>query len=278
MRNRKTDDLESWSSADMQNGIKRILEVMAALRTPETGCPWDLKQDFASIAPYTLEEAYEVVDAIQRGDMADLKEELGDLLLQVVFHARMAEEQVLFDFNDVANAIADKMVRRHPHVFADGDADTPEAVKQSWEEIKAAEKAEKGKISDSLMDDIPVTLPGLTRGVKIQNRAAKLQFDWTDVEPVFDKLQEEIAEVREAMASGNQDAMEDEIGDLLFVAANIARHLKVDPEKAVRRTNEKFISRFKHLEAQAQATGKTEFTLEELDRFWDNAKAAERQS
>lgn len=278
MRNRKTDDLESWSSADMQNGIQRILEVMAALRTPETGCPWDLKQDFASIAPYTLEEAYEVVDAIQRGDMADLKEELGDLLLQVVFHARMAEERNLFDFNDVANAIADKMVRRHPHVFADGDADTPEAVKQSWEEIKAAEKAEKGKISDSLMDDIPVTLPGLTRGVKIQNRAAKLQFDWPDVEPVFDKLQEEIAEVREAMASGNQDAMEDEIGDLLFVAANIARHLKVDPEKAVRRTNEKFISRFKHLEAQAQATGKTEFTLEELDRFWDNAKAAERQS
>ena len=262
----------------MKNGIERILDVMVALRTPETGCPWDLKQDFASIAPYTLEEAYEVVDAIQRDDMSDLKEELGDLLLQVVFHARMAEEQALFDFNDVAHAIADKMERRHPHVFADGDADTPEAVKQSWEEIKAAEKAEKGKTADSLMDDVPVALPGLTRGVKIQNRAAKLQFDWPDVGPVFDKLQEEITEVKDAIASGDADAIEDEIGDLLFVAANIARHMKIDPEKAIRRTNEKFISRFRHLEGQAKAAGKSQFTLEELDRFWDNAKAAERKT
>ncbi len=260
-----------------ENGISRIIDVMQALRTPDTGCPWDLQQDFASIAPYTIEEAYEVVDAIQREDMADLKEELGDLLLQVVFHARMAEEDALFDFNDVANAIADKMIRRHPHVFSDASADNADAVKASWEEIKAAEKAEKGRTSDSLMDDIPVALPGLTRGVKIQNRAARLQFDWPDVEPVFDKLHEEIAEVREAIQSGDADAMEDEIGDLLFVAANIARHLKIDPEKAVRRTNEKFIRRFKHLEQLAKSSDKDKFTLEELDLFWDQAKAAERQ-
>lgn len=260
----------------MKNGINRILEVMTALRTPETGCPWDLEQNFTTIAPYTIEEAYEVVDAIQRDDMADLKEELGDLLLQVVFHARMAEEQQLFDFNDVANAIADKMIRRHPHVFSDADAQTPDAVKQNWEEIKAAEKAEKGKPIESLMEDIPVALPGLSRGVKIQNRAAKLQFDWPDVEPVFDKLNEEIAEVREAIKADNHDAIEDEIGDVLFVVANIARHLKVDPEQAVRRTNEKFANRFRYLEQEVAKTGKDKFTLAELDGFWEMAKAAER--
>ena len=228
-----------------QNKIKRIIDIMAALRHPETGCPWDLEQDFASIAPYTLEEAYEVTDAIERGDMDDLKDELGDLLLQVVFHARMAEEAELFVFDDVVDAISDKMIRRHPHVFGDGDADNLEAVRQSWEEIKAQEKAEKGKAaSESLMDDIPLALPGLSRAVKMQNRAARIGFDWPDIEPVFDKLHEEIAEVREAIKSGSADAMEDEIGDLLFVVANIARHLKIDPEKAVRRTNNKFISPF----------------------------------
>jgi MazG family protein len=260
-----------------QSKIKRILNVMAALRHPETGCPWDLQQDFASIAPYTLEEAYEVTDAIERGDMDDLKDELGDLLLQVVFHARMAEESALFDFDDVVNAISDKMIRRHPHVFGDADADNPEAVRQSWEEIKAQEKAEKGKSeADSLMDDIPLALPGLSRAVKIQNRAARIQFDWPDIEPVFDKLQEEIGEVREAIKSGSADAMEDEIGDLLFVVANIARHLKIDPEKAVRRTNGKFMSRFKHLEAQAAQSDKENLTLEELETFWQAAKKAEK--
>ena len=260
-----------------QSKIERILNVMAALRHPETGCPWDLQQDFASIAPYTLEEAYEVTDAIERGDMDDLKDELGDLLLQVVFHARMAEESNLFDFDDVVNAISDKMIRRHPHVFGDADADNPEAVRQSWEEIKAQEKAEKGKSeADSLMDDIPLALPGLSRAVKIQNRAARIQFDWPDIEPVFDKLQEEIGEVREAIKSGSADAMEDEIGDLLFVVANIARHLKIDPEKAVRRTNGKFISRFKHLEAQAAQSDKETLTLEELETFWQAAKKAEK--
>ena len=260
-----------------QSKIERILNVMAALRHPETGCPWDLQQDFASIAPYTLEEAYEVTDAIERGDMDDLKDELGDLLLQVVFHARMAEESNLFDFDDVVNAISDKMIRRHPHVFGDADADNPEAVRQSWEEIKAQEKAEKGKSeADSLMDDIPLALPGLSRAVKIQNRAARIQFDWPDIEPVFDKLQEEIGEVREAIKSGSADAMEDEIGDLLFVVANIARHLKIDPEKAVRRTNGKFMSRFKHLEAQAAQSDKETLTLEELETFWQAAKKAEK--
>ena len=260
-----------------QNKINRILDIMASLRDPETGCPWDLQQDFASIAPYTLEEAYEVTDAIERGDMDDLKDELGDLLLQVVFHARMAEETALFDFDDVVNAISDKMIRRHPHVFGDADADNPEAVRQSWEEIKAQEKAEKGKSeADSLMDDIPLALPGLSRAVKIQNRAARIQFDWPDIEPVFDKLQEEIGEVREAIKSGSADAMEDEIGDLLFVVANIARHLKIDPEKAVRRTNGKFMSRFKHLEAQAAQSDKENLTLEELETFWQAAKKAEK--
>ena len=260
-----------------QSKIERILNVMAALRHPETGCPWDLQQDFPSIAPYTLEEAYEVTDAIERGDMDDLKDELGDLLLQVVFHARMAEESDLFDFDDVVNAISDKMIRRHPHVFGDADADNPEAVRQSWEEIKAQAKAEQGKSeADSLMDDIPLALPGLSRAVKIQNRAARIQFDWPDIEPVFDKLQEEIGEVREAIKSGSADAMEDEIGDLLFVVANIARHLKIDPEKAVRRTNGKFISRFKHLEAQVAQSNKESLTLEELETFWQAAKKAEK--
>ena len=252
---------------------------MAALRHPETGCPWDLQQDFASIAPYTLEEAYEVADAIERGDMDDLKDELGDLLLQVVFHARMAEEADLFAFDDVVDAIADKMIRRHPHVFGDGDADDAQAVRQSWEEKKAQEKAEKGKSApQSLMDDIPLALPGLSRAVKMQNRAARIGFDWPDIEPVFDKLQEEISEVREAIKSGSADAMEDEIGDLLFVVANIARHLKVDPEKAVRRTNGKFTSRFKHLETLAAQSDKQGLSLEELEAFWQAAKKAEKDA
>lgn len=259
--------------------INKLKSIMAALRTPETGCPWDLQQDFASIAPYTLEEAYEVTDAIERGDMDDLKEELGDLLLQVVFHARMAEEADLFAFDDVVDAIVDKMIRRHPHVFGDGDAGNPEAVRQSWEEIKAQEKAEKSKAAPySLMDDIPLALPGLSRAVKIQNRAARIGFDWPDIEPVFDKLQEEIGEVREAIKSGSADAIEDEIGDLLFVVANIARHLKIDPEKAVRRTNGKFISRFRHLEALAAQSDKQTLSLEELEAFWQAAKKAEKDA
>ena len=256
---------------------------MAALRHPETGCPWDLQQDFASIAPYTLEEAYEVTDAIERGNMEDLKEELGDLLLQVVFHTRLAEEAALFSFDDVVEAISDKMIRRHPHVFGDGTADNADAVRKSWEEIKAEEKAAKSKaaadsLPNSLMNDIPLTLPGLSRAVKIQNRAARIGFDWPDIEPVFDKLHEEIDEVRAAITSGAKDEMEDEVGDLLFVVANIARHLKIDPEKAVRRTNGKFIARFKNVETLAAQSGKDDSTLEELEAFWQSAKKAEKDA
>ena len=272
--------MESRHCAYMgQNKIHRIIDVMAALRHPETGCPWDLSQDFASIVPYTLEEAYEVADAIERGDMDDLKEELGDLLLQVVFHARMAEEADLFAFEDVVDTIVDKMIRRHPHVFGDGDARNTDAVRQSWEEIKAQEKAEKGRaVPESLMDDIPFTLPGLSRAVKIQNRAGRIGFDWPDIEPVFDKLHEEIGEVHEAIKSGSASKMEDEIGDLLFVVANIARHLEIDPEQAVRRTNGKFISRFKHVEALSAKSGKQTLSLEELEAFWQAAKTAEKGS
>ena len=263
--------------------IDKLKSIMAALRHPETGCPWDLQQDFASIAPYTLEEAYEVTDAIERGNMEDLKEELGDLLLQVVFHARMAEEAALFSFDDVVEAISDKMIRRHPHVFDDGTADNADAVRKSWEEIKAEEKAAKSKaaadaLPDSLMNDIPLTLPGLSRAVKMQNRAARIGFDWPDIEPVFDKLHEEIDEVRAAITSGAKDEMEDEVGDLLFVVANIARHLKIDPEKAVRRTNGKFIARFKNVETLAAQSGKDDLTLEELEALWQSAKKAEKDA
>ena len=259
--------------------IDRILRIMTALRTPETGCPWDLQQDFKSIAPYTLEEAYEVVDAIERGDMDDLKDELGDLLLQVVFHARMAEETGQFSFDDVATAISDKMERRHPHVFGDNDADTPEAVNQNWEDIKEAEKVAKGKpnAETSLLDDVPLSLPAMSRAVKLQKRAARIGFDWNEAEPIFDKLQEEVGELREAMQNGDKDAIEDEFGDVLFVVANLGRHLKLDPEKALRRGNAKFTRRFKSLEQQARDSKATVHTLDDYEVFWQRAKAAEKQ-
>ena len=256
--------------------IDRILRIMAALRTPQTGCPWDLQQDFKSIAPYTLEEAYEVVDAIERGDINDMKDELGDLLLQVVFHARMAEEAGHFAFDDVATAISDKMERRHPHVFGEATADTPAAVNQSWEEIKAAEKAEKnGQAPESLLDDVPLALPAMSRAVKLQKRAARIGFDWNDAEPIFDKLQEEISELREAIATKDADAIEDEYGDILFVVANLARHLKLDPETALRRGNAKFTRRFKFLKKQARETDASILTLDDYEVFWQQAKAAE---
>ena len=259
--------------------IDRILRIMNALRTPETGCPWDLQQDFRSIAPYALEEAYEVVDAIERDNMDELKDELGDLLLQVVFHAQMAQEAGLFTFDDVATAVSDKMQRRHPHVFGDTIADTPDAVKQNWEDIKAAEKAAKASSEApiSLMDDVPVTLPAMTRAVKLQKRAARIGFDWDEAEPIFDKLQEEVDELREAMQNKDADAMQDEYGDVLFVVANLGRHLKLDPEQALRRGNAKFTSRFKHLEQQARESDAEVHTLDDYEVFWQRAKAAERQ-
>ncbi|MBT5518070.1 MAG: nucleoside triphosphate pyrophosphohydrolase [Rhodobiaceae bacterium] len=253
---------------------------MAALRDPDTGCPWDIKQDFKSIAPYTLEEAYEVVDAIETGDMTQLRDELGDLLLQVVFHARMAEEAEHFTFDDVVQAIADKMERRHPHVFGDLAGIDSNQVKQNWEDIKAQERAEKSddkEAPESLLDDVPRALPALTRAVKLQKRAARIGFDWTEAEPIFDKLEEETAELQEAIALQDRDAIEDELGDVMFVVANLARHLKLDPEKALRRGNAKFTRRFQNLEqqARAQSTDMSDFLLEDLEIFWQRAKAGE---
>jgi ATP diphosphatase len=309
--------------------IADLIDVMAALRHPETGCPWDLEQDFRTIAPYTLEEAYEVADAIERGDLAHLREELGDLLLQVVYHARLAEEQGAFAFPDVVAGITEKMIRRHPHVFGDAAARNAGAAKDFWETAKAAEKAAKaaattvgspppggeglgvggagslgGERLPSLLDDIPVALPALVRAVKLQSKAARVGFDWPSLAPVFDKMREELAELEEVAltadphdgnnqtqgASGpshtparadapgpDKDAIEDEFGDLLFVMANVARHLSIDPEAALRRANDKFRRRFRHIESRLAAAGRTpqQSTLAEMDALWDEAKARE---
>jgi ATP diphosphatase len=311
--------------------IARLIEIMAALRTPVTGCPWDLEQNFETIAPYTIEEAYEVADAIARRDLIDLKDELGDLLLQVVYHARLAEEQGAFSFGDVVDAITRKMIRRHPHVFADGAARNPAEVKATWDQIKADERAEKaaarasaphpnplpvevrGEGTSGLLADVPIGLPALTRAIKLQDKAAKVGFDWPNLAPVFDKLKEEIAEFEEVAlpadprgeslfapsdsasrsrpegarlsASGGRlpagdspDAIKEEFGDMLFVMANIARHLKLDPEAALRAANQKFVRRFAHIEARLSESGKTpsQSSLTEMDALWDEAKAIEK--
>jgi len=310
--------------------IARLIEIMAALRTPVTGCPWDLEQNFETIAPYTIEEAYEVADAIARRDLADLKDELGDLLLQVVYHARLAEEQGAFAFGDVVEAITRKMIRRHPHVFGDGKARDPQSVKTAWDRIKAEERAEKtaerARLASSLasdpaelnqpepgsftLADIPAGLPGLTRAIKLQDKAAKVGFDWPNIAPVFDKLKEEIAEFEEVAfpsllapsdsrsasrpkgaASGGrlpggespdaikEAAIKEEFGDMLFVMANIARHLKLDPEAALRAANQKFVRRFAHIETRLAEHGKTpsQSTLEDMDALWDEAKAIDKR-
>ena len=256
--------------------MNELLLIMEKLRTPETGCPWDLKQNFKSIAAYTIEEAYEVVDAIERDDMDDLKDELGDLLLQVVFHARMAEEAGLFNFDDVANAVSEKMIRRHPHVFGDEANKTADDVKNSWEEIKAEEKRTKtGDETTSLLDDIPNPLPGMSRAVKLQKRAARIGFDWPDMQQVFDKLDEELGELRaEIDQNGSSERQLDEMGDVMFVIANLARHLKIDPEQAARAGNQKFTRRFNDMEAQAKTLNKDmhDLTLAELETMWQTAK------
>jgi ATP diphosphatase len=269
--------------------INRLIEIMAALRTPGTGCPWDLEQDFASIAPYTIEEAYEVADAIERGDMEDLKDELGDLLLQVVFHARMAEEAGLFAFGDVADAISEKMIRRHPHVFGDIDASDANAVKVNWEEIKAAEKRERAerrrangtdRNEECLLADIPNALPALQRAYKLQKRAARIGFDWPDLEPVLAKVREELDELTdEIRTEGAPNRVQDEIGDLLFAVANLARHMGVDPETALRGTNQKFVRRFGLIEEKLNAAGRSleDASLEEMDAIWVAAKDAEKR-
>lgn len=269
-----------------------LLAVMAALRTPVTGCPWDLDQTFATIAPYTIEEAYEVSDAIERGNRGDLRDELGDLLLQVVYHARMAEEEGTFAFSDVVDAVTRKMIRRHPHVFGNESERGKPLTKGWWEAIKAEERAEKGGSDTdapaSILADVPMALPALTRAEKLQAKAARVGFDWPSLAPVFDKMREELAEL-EAVAlpadprgatppSGQADPrIAEELGDLLFVIANVARHLSVDPENALRSANAKFTRRFAHIEARLAEMGKTaeESTLEEMDALWDEAKARE---
>ena len=264
--------------------IFRLVEIMARLRAPDGGCPWDLEQTFASIAPYTVEEAYEVADAIERDNLADLKEELGDLLLQVVFHARMAEEQGAFDFAAVADAINDKMVRRHPHVFGPygpGDVRHRSSAEQTaaWETIKADERAAKGDApSKSLLDDVPVGLPALTRAVKLSKRAARVGFVWPSAVEVLAKLHEEVAELEAEVAAGEIDKARDELGDVLFVCANLARELDIDPEAALRGTNAKFMRRFRYIEAELAARGSSPEAsdLAEMDALWDAAKLAER--
>jgi nucleoside triphosphate diphosphatase len=263
--------------------ISGLLEIMAALRTPHTGCPWDLDQDFATIAPYTIEEAYEVADAIARGDLADLRDELGDLLLQVVFHARLAQEQGAFAFGDVVQAITEKMLRRHPHVFGDADARRPDAVKGLWERIKAEEKAaraaQKGAAApDGALAGVPTALPAMMRAQKLQTKAGQVGFDWNDPQAVLAKIREETEEVANALARGDQAAAGQEVGDLLFAAVNLARHLDQDAEGLLRSTNRKFERRFGAVESALARQGRspTQASLQEMDALWDAAKEAER--
>jgi nucleoside triphosphate diphosphatase len=264
----------------MSRPLDRLLAMMARLRDPERGCPWDLEQSFATIAPYTIEEAYEVADAIARGDMAALKDELGDLLFQVVFHARMAEEAGLFAFAEVATAIADKMERRHPHVFGDARIDSAAAQTAAWEEHKAAERRTGAQASDahSVLDGVALALPALLRAVKVQGRAARIGFDWPEARPVFDKLAEEISELRiEFEAGADRSRLEDELGDILFAAANLARKLDIDPEASLRGATAKFERRFRQVEALAAERGAGS-DLDALETLWQEAKLAESEA
>jgi len=276
-------------TSSANKAVDELLAVMAALRTPGTGCPWDLAQTFKTIAPYTIEEAYEVADAIEKGDIPALKDELGDLLLQVVYHARMAEENGAFAFPDVAEAITAKMIRRHPHVFGTEEERAAGAAPGFWERLKAKEKGSAK--AAGVLADVPAAMPALTRAVKLQDKAARVGFDWPSLAPVFDKLKEELAELEQAVTAGVADAgvtggssrgdrteVEEEFGDLLFVVANVARHLKIDPEGALRSANQKFIRRFGRIEEQLAAEGRSpsQSSLAEMDRLWDQAKAEER--
>jgi nucleoside triphosphate diphosphatase len=274
-------------SPENRFGIEDLLRVMARLRDPETGCPWDIEQSFASIAPYTIEEAYEVADAIARGDIDHLKDELGDLLLQVVYHARMAEELGRFDFGDVVDAITRKMVRRHPHVFVAPSLRESFEKSRVWERIKAEERASRDTgEAGSVLDDVPVALPALIRAVKLQAKAARVGFDWPSLDPVLAKAEEELDELKAARAAADADwgaastaKVVEEFGDLLFVMANLARHLKIDPEAALREANLKFMRRFGKIEAALRAEGRApeDATLEEMDQLWDEAKAEETE-
>ena len=266
--------------------IARLIEIMAALRAPDTGCPWDVEQSFATIAPYTIEEAYEVADAIQRGDFEDLREELGDLLLQVVYHTRMAEEIGEFAFPDVVEAITTKMIRRHPHVFGDDEARTAGMAKGMWEKIKAEEKAEKRAArlargaepednGKGYLDSVPLALPALTRALKLQEKAARVGFDWGEAAPILDKIEEEIGELREALQQGEAASIKDEFGDTLFALVNLGRHLGLDSEAALTGTNEKFRSRFHHVQQALESSGHSldAASLEEMEALWQQAKS-----
>ncbi len=268
--------------------ISRLIEIMEALRQPETGCPWDIVQTFETIKPYTIEEAYEVADAIERNDMDDLCEELGDLLLQVVFHARIAEERGEFAFGDVVHAVTSKMIRRHPHVFAVSDADTADRVKLQWDVIKAEEKRERAerRVRRGITEDFKAgflggvqrSQPALTEALKLQEQAARVGFDWSDPAPILDKIEEEIAELREALAQGRPEQVSDELGDLIFALVNIGRHVKADPEDALRGTNTKFRRRFNHIETSLSVNGETlqDASLERMEELWQAAKRIER--
>jgi len=263
--------------------ISRLIEIMAALRDPRSGCPWDIEQDFATIAPYTIEEAYEVADAIARDDLIDLKEELGDLLLQVVYHARMAEEAGDFRFEDVVRGITEKMIRRHPHVFGDEQARSARSAKGMWEKIKAQEKADKRMAREArglpereagFLDDVPLNLPALTRALKLQEKAARVGFDWGEAAPILDKIEEEIGELRQALQAGDSSAIKDEFGDVLFALVNLGRHLRLDSEAALSGTNEKFRSRFHYVERALRDSCRTldAASLDEMEALWQKAK------
>lgn len=268
--------------------ISRLIEIMEALRQPETGCPWDVVQTFETIKPYTIEEAYEVADAIERKDTDDLCDELGDLLLQVVFHARIAEEMGEFAFGDVVHAVTSKMIRRHPHVFAVSSADTPETVKLQWDQIKAEEKRERAErrarrgitedFKAGFLGGVQRSQPALTEALKLQEQAARVGFDWSDPAPILDKIEEEIAELREALAEGRPEKVADELGDLIFALVNIGRHVKADPENALRGTNTKFRRRFNHIETSLNDNGETlqAASLERMEDLWQAAKRIER--
>lgn len=259
--------------------MERLRALMAQLRAPDGGCPWDLEQDFATIAPYTIEEAYEVADAIERNDLKDLRDELGDLMFQVVFHSQMAEEQNAFTFDDVITAITDKMIRRHPHVFGDASERDAETQTQAWEVQKAQERAEKG-LNSSILEDIPLGLPALKRAHKLQKRAAQVGFDWPEITHVFDKAEEEINELKEAIEQGDQDHIAEEMGDLLFVCANLSRKLKVQSEEALRAANAKFERRFRYIEQSLAAQNRdiNDVSLEDMEALWIEAKHKEKQA
>lgn len=278
-------DTPSPNRATPSRDIADLIDIMAKLRTPVTGCPWDLQQDFRSIAPYTIEEAYEVADAIARGDMHDLCDELGDLLLQVVYHARMAEEQRAFSFGDVVEAITGKMIRRHPHVFADADGNiTPAGVKSAWEQIKAQEKAERAERRDKVLEesnllaDVKSGQPALAYALLLQKRAASIGFDWDNPRQVLLKIREEVDEVEVALDAGDEVAAAREVGDLLFATVNLARHMKSDPEFALRETNQKFLRRFGYVERTLEKSGRNlaEASLDEMEALWREAKMKER--